>query len=87
MKINFGKFKRKIITIHNCFIFQDYDEVADGLPNSDDEGQEQICISDENSLHFVFLQYFLFKRKHACLHFLQIAHFFPSMLVLLFMKN
>ena len=44
MKINFGKFKSKIITILNCSIFQDYDEVADGLPNSDDEGQEQISV-------------------------------------------
>ena len=44
MKINFGKFIRKIITIHNGFISQDYDEVADGLPNSDDEGQEQISV-------------------------------------------
>ena len=31
----------------------------------------------ENFLHFVFLQYLLFKRKNACLHFLQIANFFP----------
>ena len=40
----FGKFKRKNITILNFYFFQDYDEVADGLPNSDDEGQEQISV-------------------------------------------